>query len=131
MDGNEIRAKVGEEKEQKKRTIKGAISDGWNVAKRKAGECWHWTMTHKGEILTAFVIAKGAISLGKDAGIIKPHVVKNEEDKRLRVYDPRNGYYYYLRRPLTNHEKFELERRSANGEGYGYILSDMGVLSGR
>lgn len=130
MDGNEIRIEANEQKEEehKKRKVKDVISDGWTTVKGKVKEGWDWTMSHKGEVLTAFVIAKAAISLGKDAGVIKPREVKKEENRKLRIYDPHTGIWHDLRRPLTTKEKIYLEQRSANGESYGSILSDFGVL---
>ena len=130
MDGNEIRIEANEQKEEEhgKRKVKDVISDGWTTVKGKVKNGWDWTMSHKGEVLTAFVISKAAISLGKDAGVIKPREVKKEETRKLRIYDPHTGIWHDLRRPLTTKEKIYLERRSAEGESYGSILSDFGVL---
>lgn len=43
-------------------------------------------------------------------------------------YDPRTGEHWYVRRPLTNREKLNLERRYNNGESKGSILHSMGLM---
>lgn len=133
MEGQEVRAKVIDEKtkEDTKRSFKDRISDGLDSAKKKVAGAWHWAMDNKADIGATILAAGAIIKLGKEAGLIKSQPRRVEDDRRLRVYDPHTGVTYYLRRALTNSEKFELEERSRKGEGYGYILSDMGVLSGR
>ena len=44
------------------------------------------------------------------------------------VYDPRTGDHWTSKRPLTNKEKLELERRYGNGERKGDVLNDMRML---
>ena len=133
MGGNEIRGTVIEEKteESKKRSFKDRISDGWKNTKQKVANGWRWAMNNKADIGAAILAAGAVIKLGKEAGLIKTQQQRVVETRQAKVYDPHTGVYYYLRRPLTNAEKFELEERSRAGEGYGRILSDMDVLSGR
>ena len=50
------------------------------------------------------------------------------EDIQLKIYDPKERHYWYLRRPLTNDEMYELRCRYINGENYYDILNSMGVL---
>lgn len=133
MDGNEVRGTVIEEKteEHKKRSFKDKIHDGWDTTKKKIAGGWRWAMDNKADIGAAILAAGAVIKLGKEAGLIKTQQQRTIETRQAKVYDPHTGVYYYLRRPLTNAEKFELEERSRQGEGYGRILSDMDVLSGR
>lgn len=54
---------------------------------------------------------------------------KREEERReRRVYDPSMGDWWDLKKPLTNTERLELEKRVANGELRGDVLRDMGKL---
>ena len=53
---------------------------------------------------------------------------KEEERRERRVYDPSIGDWWDLKKPLTNNERLELERRVADGELRGDVLRDMGKL---
>ena len=55
-------------------------------------------------------------SLFKDAG------------KDNRIYDNREGFYWELRRKLTNTERQAIARKRKNGEKLGDILEEMKVL---
>lgn len=132
MDGNEIRAEVIEEKEttNEKKSFKEKAKDVFESGKRTVGNGWNWCMNHKADIFSGILMAGGAVKVMKDAGFIKPATQRAAED-RDKIYDPHSGIYYNLRRRLTTSEKIELERRSRDGEGYGEILSSMGVLTYR
>lgn len=53
---------------------------------------------------------------------------KNAYNRTTREYDPSLGFYYDLRRPLTNREKLELSRRHEKGESIGDILDDFNLI---
>jgi hypothetical protein len=46
----------------------------------------------------------------------------------LRVWDAKLGIMWYLRRPLTNEERFYLEQQKAQGRPVGEILRELNVL---
>lgn len=53
------------------------------------------------------------------------------ENKRLKdnyIYDRSAGHYYETKRKLKNKEWLQVDERHNNGESYGEILSDMGLL---
>ena len=126
MDGNEVRETVIEEKKKVsiKDRVKNAATTVWDGAKGAA----HWVVDNKNDLLlvgggvaTVIAIFKGKSSCGGRS-------FRREEDRDYRVYDPRTGQYYYLKRRMTNREKMELDYRIDNGERMGFILDDMNLL---
>ncbi len=51
-----------------------------------------------------------------------------EEAKFLNVYDPSNGQYIRLRKPMSNQEKIQLDSLRANGYSVTRALDIMGLL---
>ena len=62
-------------------------------------------------------------------GVMRTRRIK-VADKALqrRVWDPKEGTYWRLRRELTNEEKRYISRMVDNGESRGEVLSRLGVL---
>lgn len=50
------------------------------------------------------------------------------EERECRQWDPVSGQYYYIKRPMKDREKLELDRRMAAGERKGAILHDMRLI---
>lgn len=48
--------------------------------------------------------------------------------KDARIYDAREGFYWELRRKLTNAERQAIARKRKNGEKLGDILEEMRLL---
>lgn len=97
----------------------------WNLTKEKAQYLWD---NYKYEIITMGPIAiAGIAKIAKS--IASMQNAKAEENHRLMdIYDHSTGQYYHCKRPLTNQERLELERRLDNGEKKGQILRDMGLI---
>ena len=83
---------------------------------------------NKEEIVTlAPVLIGGGLAVGK--AISKHNAIKAERIlKDRKIYDPRMGHYYEMRKKPTDMQWTEIDRRFRNGEGYGDILRDMGLL---
>lgn len=61
----------------------------------------------------------------------RPKEKRIEEQKYLKeiyVWDPSLGHYWQLRRPLTNSEWLEIDRRRGAGERMSTILTSLRVL---
>ena len=54
--------------------------------------------------------------------------VTNNAGKDTRIYDAREGFYWELRRKLTNSERQTISRKRKNGEKLGDILEEMRLL---
>ena len=95
--------------------------------KDKFHEAVEWVDHHRWLVTAALSVASTALYFaGKKHG--KANIKLEEKLKDLRVYDPSMGHYWELKRKLRNSEWCEIERRLANGEKYGEILSSLGVL---
>ena len=125
MEGNDIR-EIKLEEAKEKPTIRDRIKSCgktiWEGAKGTA----HWIKDNKNDLI---LIGTGvatvlAVVKGKSVG----RYSRREDDRDFRVYDPRSGQYYYLKRRMTNHEKMELDYRLEAGERMGFILDDMNLL---
>lgn len=130
MEGNEIREMKLDEKTKEegvkptiKERIKGCASTVWGGVKGAA----KWVKDNKNDL--ALVGSAAAIVFGyaktRRGGYSR---YNRDEDRDYRVYDPRTGQYYYLKRRMNNREKMELDYRLENGERMGFILDDMNLL---
>lgn len=94
--------------------------------KKGAGEAWGWLKENREELVKFTPFILGAIGLVKS---MKPTATQTERQRIDHTYyDPRTGLHWQLRRPLSNSERMELERRRRLGEDAGDILSSMRVL---
>ena len=95
--------------------------------KEKATKVKDFVIENKRTIVVATPIAIAAFSeINKAAN--RHERAKEERRRDSRVYDPSLGYWWDLKKPLTNNERLEMEARIANGEKRGDILRDMGKL---
>ena len=69
-------------------------------------------------------IVKGGLRSAKTAGRLK----LEQNIKELYVYDRSRGFYWKLRKPLTNSQRAVINERLKSGERLGDILVKMGVL---
>ena len=77
---------------------------------------------NKRDILLAIVPAL----VGAAMTIFK--AVTNNAGKDTRIYDAREGFYWELRRKLTNEERQAISRKRKKGEKLGDILEEMRLL---
>ena len=114
------------------RTLKQKLKDGFSKAKSFGKEVWDDTKDfvkeNKGTIaFYTMILGPGALKLGSE-------FLKNQRQKKesrydeCDYYDPRTGEHWYVRSPLSNRQKLELERRYNDGESKGYILQTMHKL---
>ena len=98
----------------------------WAKNRKTDVECF-WT-EHGDEVKTiAPILIGGGLALGK--AISKHNAIKAEQIlKDRKIYDPRMGHYYTMKRKPTDWQWTEIDRRFRNGEGYGDILRDLGLL---
>lgn len=102
----------------------------WN-AKRRITNAKKWCEQNPElTIVFASLGLTAAKGIGKTVRSIdrKIDLKKAQELQDLYVYDHSLGMYHKLRRPLTPHEKTEIDRRRHNGESKIHILASMGLL---
>lgn len=105
---------------------KEKLKDAAPKIKKGAGECWTWLKENREELVKFTPFVLGAIGLVKS---MRPTATQSERERIDHTYyDPRTGLHWQLRRPLSNSERMELERRRRLGEDAGSILADMRVL---
>ena len=97
-------------------------------AKEKYEAGKEWAKKNK-ELLVVFgPVAVG--SLVEIAKIASRHSTVKEQKKLKEnyIYDRSAGHYYETKRKLKNKEWLQVDERHTNGESYGEILDDMGLL---
>ena len=105
---------------------KAKLKEAAPKVKKGAGEAWEWLKENQEELVKFTPFILGAIGLVKS---MKPTATQIERQRIDHTYyDPRTGLHWQLRRPLSNSERMELERRRRLGEDAGDILSSMRVL---
>ena len=83
---------------------------------------------NKEEIVALTPVVIGGVTVLAKA-ISKHNAIRAEQIlKDRKIYDPRMGHYYELRKKPTDWQWTEIDKRYKNGEGYGQILKDMGLL---
>lgn len=111
-----------------KETIRLKIEQAKWRASGKLRKAARWVEDNKEVVVT---VAPVCIAVG-GAGIkaLNKHVnLKKQTDlKDLYCYDNRLGHYWRLRRPPSNHEWLEIDRRKRNGEPLADILAELRVL---
>lgn len=100
-----------------------------NMEKR-AEQAIDW-MAQNPELTTVGVAAAGKVLWEVGRAAKRRQVDKLEYDRKRSVYDPSIGSRWTLRRPMTNNENCELQRRIAAGQSRGEALRQMGLLSRR
>ena len=98
----------------------------WCKNRKTDVECF-WA-ENKETIVTLAPVVVGGVTVVANA-ISKHNKIKAETMlKERKIYDPRMGHYYELRKKPTQIQWSEIDERFRNGEGYGSILKDMGLL---
>ena len=97
-------------------------------AKDKINSIKNWCNEHREEAITIGIICVSAgFKFYKAAK--KSHDLKVEKElKDTYIYDRSMGHYWKCRKKPTTEQYLEIERRKANGEGLGTILTDMRLL---
>lgn len=112
------------EKEIKKEEFKKKVKEKADKICTSAKE--FWDNNKEAIVVLTPIIFSGISMMNKSAR--RREEKKEEERRERRVYDPSMGDWWDLKKPLTNNERLELERRVADGELRGDILRDMGKL---
>lgn len=100
----------------------------WLKNKKAEAECW-WRENKE----VVMVVAPPLIGAGTllFRVISKRHHLRMEEQLKTKmIYDPSRGFYYELKKKLTNAQRVEIARRRNCGEDLAQILLDMNVLKG-
>lgn len=83
------------------------------------------------DVVKALVLAGGVAAVDCVKSAVKAHTtkqaIKRQRDKEA-FYDFRNHCWYALRRPMTNNEKYVLNRRVRNGFDAYTELKRMGLV---
>lgn len=108
-------------REMKKRELKEKV----RVKIQNARE---WAERNKEAIIVLTPIAIKGITTITKAVNKHSNLRKEETLKEEYCYDRSLGHYWRLRRPLTNTEWLEIDRRKKNGERLSDILDEMRVL---
>lgn len=87
-----------------------------------------WLDRNKETLITLVPIIVGGVAtvvkvVGKRCNLNKEEVLKDEY-----CYDRSLGHYWRLKRPLSNKEWLEIDRRKKDGERLSDILDNMRVL---
>lgn len=114
------------------RTFKQKVKDGCEKAKIWAHDKWEDTKVfvkeNKAELLfLTMILGPGILKMG-DTAIRKKMQDRDRRIDECDYYDPRTGEHWYTRKPLSNNQKLNLERRYNNGESKGDILRSMHML---
>lgn len=110
------------------RSFKEKASDAARTVKEKASNCAKFLWENRKATISAAML--GAATVTSLVGKINRHKELRESEIRhtKSFYDRGMGCYWETKRPLKTDEMLELEQRKANGENYGQILRDMGLL---
>lgn len=124
MDTTKLRDKY----EELKKKVKEAIGKAVEKAKELIGMVIEFAKQYPLEFAAILVTAAGG-----GMKLINRHdrnkAIKADEKKRLRqIYDRSEGHYWTLNRTPKPEEWGEINYRHKQGEGYYYILKDMGLI---
>lgn len=73
-----------------------------------------------------------AMGMGFGTGVVRTSIKAHKNrielnERETRIWDPRMGMYYNLRKPMSPAQKLEYTRRFSAGENGAEILRDIGV----
>lgn len=71
-------------------------------------------------IPTVAKVTKSAVSYAKQK--------REDNEVRMRVWDPSTGRYWYLKHPMSTAKQLEFEKRWRDGEPRGEILRSMRLI---
>lgn len=107
--------------------LKLKCKDVARKGKQKISDTLDWCVNNPEKAAIAVPAAIGIVKGGHKA--LKRHQKKSDQYERdCRHWDPHNGVYYDLKKPLTSKEKAALARRHDNGEKIYDILDSFGKL---
>lgn len=109
------------QKEQKKRKFKEKVSSKIQNGKE-------WVINNKEIVMTALPVIVGGFTTVIKVVDKKHNLKKQEKLKDEYCYDRSLGHYWKLRRPLSNKEWLEIDKRKKNGERLSDILDELKVL---
>lgn len=101
-------------------TLKQKLKNTYEKTKQRCGACLEWCVDHP-----TLAVAIGSAICG---GARKAYKIHTERKHATTIYDPRNGMYVTIKRPLSTSQKIELDRRRTDGESIVKVLSDMRML---
>lgn len=86
-----------------------------------------WVSYHKTDIIYGCYILAcvSAVVLPVAKRVHRNHI---EAKKSRMIYDRSLGFYWEVKRNLTNNQKMAIEHRHRLGEPYGKILREMNLL---
>lgn len=87
-----------------------------------------WCDDHKEAVFTGFCAGLGLVTTAVKVGGKMYKQRMEYKDKDLRCYDPSLGRYWNLKRPLSNSDWLEIDRRKSAGERMGDILDSLNAL---
>lgn len=111
------------------------VESKWHAFKRKAKEkamaAVQYAAEHKEDLLIIVPMATAAITGGTKLvkSAVRGHQLRKEENlKKLWVYDRRAGAYIHLKRPLKTSDWQKINTRLNRGERMSDILQKMNML---
>ena len=111
----------------KKEAKRNERKEFFNNIKEKAIGVGNWIGEHKTEIAgAAFILIAGTKQANK---MIENH--REEVNRTLKVWDPKEGHHWPVRRKLTTAEFLEMESLEKKGYSKGEALKQMGLLKRR
>lgn len=111
-----------------RRTMKDRFDDfrAWGARKAEAANVWLGENKKLVKQVAPVVILS---VFGISKRCIRNHEKNKEErENRRRIYDHRNGHYYYLKREPKPREWEVIDRRHEQGDRYNDILRDMRMI---
>jgi len=100
----------------------------WLKNKKAEAECWWAENKEMVMVIAPPVIGAGTMLIRV---ISKRHHLRAMENLKTKmIYDHSRGFYYELKKKLTNTQRVEIAARRKSGEDLFQILLDMNVLKG-
>ena len=97
-------------------------------AQRKAEDFREWWRDNKEAVIILAPIVVGGLKVAQKSITRHADAKAREDLVTKRVWDPRLGTWYELRRPLNNSQRLKLEELKADGYTTGEALHSLGVL---
>lgn len=111
--------------------MKEKIIEFKNNVTNKLYSTIEWAEDHP--VAAAAIVSACGTIIGKSInlaskGVSYRRAYKLDRMKDLRVYDPSNGVYYHLKKPMSNKQRLDLDKLKSRGVTTGAALYYMGVL---
>lgn len=116
------------EVDQNGEVVKKKMKERIEDAKARVAQFWEKCKENKEAI-----IAVGSVTIPATVEVVKVAVRnrsrRDDNNRRKKsMWDPVEGHWWELKRPLTSSELLEVEHRVKNGESRGEVLYSMRVL---